>query len=269
MDVKLGTRTYRENCSTVAKAAYAEKFERFGVEKENGKASKLEYMHFRDKSTTSAKLGIRITAMSVAKPLKVALRSTDGRANASSGTGRGATSRELFPYFECPSLQQKRGIEWYARIGARKAVVDSFAYFLHNGRTYRDDVLAAFLAQLREFETAIRSSPLFASKEIIGSSLLFVYDGAANGGHAKIRWIDFAHVYEPTIGSCDCGTPANAAGRAIGSSVEAAVKTTKKKDGILKGVRNLVSIFEEIQKAGAEGTLRAHETVPENQIEIE
>ena len=59
----------------------------------------------------------------------------------------------------------------------------------------RPEVHAAFVAQLRELRTALEGSEWFGRHEVVGSSLLFVYDGeggASPAASASVKMIDFA-----------------------------------------------------------------------------
>lgn len=66
----------------------------------------------------------------------------------------------------------------------REDVIARIAYFLQQ----RDDVKAQFLQQLETFRAALATSEFFRTHEVVGSSLLFVYD---TSGRVCLKMIDF------------------------------------------------------------------------------
>ena len=180
LDIKVGTRTYVETCSAAPSARYDSKFAGFGVERTG--ASKLDYMQWRDASTTSKEFGFRVTAARIAR-------------------GDGA-------FASFPTSSEPRAA-WEAACGPPRAAELMVASFAHEAEGKpRADVVKAFISKLQELQAALSKSAVFQSREIIGSSLLFAYDAT---GRASVTWIDFAHVYEPEQGGKKDGIEAGVA----------------------------------------------------------
>jgi len=77
------------------------------------------------------------------------------------------------------------------------------------------------ISQRTTLKFQLQKSRSFAECEIIGSSLLLIFERKTN--EISVKWIDFAHVYKPSSG--------------------------KKNDGVLYGLGNLVKALEDAGKA--------------------
>lgn len=183
MDIKVGTKTYTESVSVTSAPAYVRKMrDQYGVHRRS--CSKKDYMTYRDRTSTTSTHGFRITAV------------------------RAAHGDE---FYAVPVCANSGGVAWYDAVGRDEAISRSLRYFAHDGVVCHRDVLAFFADEVDRFADALEASAFFASREFVGTSLLFVFDHRRRG--MRMKWIDFAHVYEPTRG--------------------------KKNDGVLFGARSL------------------------------
>ena len=158
-------------------------------------------MQVRETRCTTARLGFRIEAIHNGKP------------------GRSVTKEES------KSICDEAGV---------RAALTTFVA----GQSEAAAVGGAMLQRLRELRAVLGASAWFRSHEVVGSSLLFVYDQAAavvataEGGcgtcGAGVWMIDFAHTHASA-------TPlSHLSPRGEGSSG----------DGYLTGLDNLISIWE-------------------------
>jgi len=142
LDVKIGTTSVGEDASPEKRAA----------------------MEKKDRGTTTASLGLRITAM------KVYQTKTDDFKSYDKVWGKSVTET---------------------------TIVESLSKFLDNGAEIRKDLIHGFIEILRKVQAFFDGQ-----KELrfYSSSLLFLYDGKKPDGSAAprvdIRMIDFAHVHE-------------------------------------------------------------------------
>uniref|UniRef100_A0A7S0EDQ0 Kinase n=1 Tax=Hanusia phi TaxID=3032 RepID=A0A7S0EDQ0_9CRYP len=144
MDIKMGTRTFLETevlnekrrMDLLAKMVKIDPNEPTEEEKQLG-ITKLRYMQYREKLSTSQKLGFRIDAIKIHDE-------------------------------ERPSLSQEHA----KNICDVEGVHDALNVFL----CAREDVKEAMLTQLKELRNVLETSEWFMKHEIIGSSILFVFD---------------------------------------------------------------------------------------------
>jgi len=84
---------------------------------------------------------------------------------------------------------------WGMGVNGNK-MIDALKEFIENGETLRYDVIEAFMPLLHEVLIWFQSQNYY---RFYGSSLLFVYDGAAvESPVVNLRMVDFAHVAEIT-----------------------------------------------------------------------
>ncbi|KAL1132175.1 hypothetical protein AAG570_010132, partial [Ranatra chinensis] len=153
MDVKMGTRTFLEEevsnevprPDLYLKMVAVDPEAPTAREKRDQAVTKLRYMTFRERQSSTCRLGFRIEAMKF----------------------RGSP----------PVTDMKR-------VKNLEEVMDTMALFLGS----RDDVKQRLVARLNEIKSKLDHSPYFHSHEVIGSSILIVYDDSKVGA-----WlIDFA-----------------------------------------------------------------------------
>lgn len=170
MDLKIGTRTFKDSECTSAKLRpdLLEKMieidpnEPTEEERLHG-ITKLRYMSFRERMSSSATLGFRF----------------DGVKSFSAG---GAPDPDASSF-----VLSKRDT---VKIRTREEVAECLRKFLGGRR----DVQRAMLLRLRNLRAALEGNEWFETHELIGSSLLFVYDRSAAGPPAAGVWmIDFAN----------------------------------------------------------------------------
>jgi hypothetical protein len=215
IDIKLGTRSFVEDVRSEYEPQYAAKFAEYGVAAPRERCTKRAYMEWRDASTTTATLGFRVTGMAVARRA--------GDSSSSDDAASTATRRVSVPRGE-------RGLQWAQDVGLARSADLALLFFLHDGTGLRRDVADALLEQLRGFRDAAASSAFVAAHEIIGSSLLCVYDAT---GRVAVRWIDFSHAYAPRVTASGEVAPVGAVG--------------DKKDGVLHGVDALIAVVQRIR----------------------
>jgi len=217
MDIKIGQRTFQEDevsnqktrMDLLKKMMDVDPNEPTDEEKEKG-ITKLRYMRFREKQSSSRVFGFRIEAVSV-------------------------------PEEEGASLT----LSHTKKYKSKGDIISGFARFL-NGRR---DAHEQLLTRLRLIRRELDASPWFHKHEMIGTSLLFVYDtsyspragaGADADAAPKLQtglWlIDLAHC----IAHQDCHLTHRASWQA-----------GNHEDGYLFGLDNLIRIWEEM---GADGT---------------
>ncbi|EKX40360.1 hypothetical protein GUITHDRAFT_142854 [Guillardia theta CCMP2712] len=163
MDIKMGTRTFLETevvnekrrMDLLAKMIKIDPNEPTEEEKELG-ITKLRrdfrYMQYREKLSTSEKLGFRIDAIKI---------HDEERPSLSQASERQEEEEE-----------EEEEDEHAKNICDVKGVHEAFRVFLC-GRT---DVWEAMLTQLKELRKVLEASEWFMKHEIIGSSILFVFD---------------------------------------------------------------------------------------------
>jgi len=161
MDIKMGQRTFQETevsnskrrMDLLQKMIKVDPNEATDEEQEKG-ITKLRYMQFREKMSTSLSLGFRIDAIHLPDD------------------GQGTLSRD-----DARKLHSKEQVE------------ASLANFLDDHAV----VHAAILARLKELRAALEDSAWFREHELVGSSLLFAFDAANPSSSAGVWMIDFAH----------------------------------------------------------------------------
>ena len=167
-DVKLGTRSYEHDASTVGDVKYWSKMLEYGTSwcsttNNNIFPSKVDFMRWRDESTTTKAYGFRITYM------QHPTRSND----------------------------EKKGHYMYDPV----EIQQSGAYFLVCLRSFlqvgsaisaENDILHQLLKQLETLKNVLENSALFSRHNVIGSSLHIGYDYFAKK-KLFVKWIDFSH----------------------------------------------------------------------------
>lgn len=200
MDLKMGTRTFKDSeCSSLKprkdlldKMLEIDPNEPTEEERRVG-ITKLRYMTFREKLSSSASMGFRFDGV---------------RAFGPSGPDQ---EEDVF-------VLNKKDT---TKIATREQIQSCLRRYL-NGRP---DVQAELLARLVELREALRGSDWFASHDMIGSSLLFVYDRSLSsaGCTTGVWMIDFANTH-PLCPPVPCGE-----GR---------------EDGYLFGLDNLIAVWQ-------------------------
>jgi len=138
---------------------------------EDATPEKREAMEKKDRGTTTASLGIRITAMKVYQTKSGDFKSYD------KAWGKNVTEQ---------------------------TIVQSLQTFLDNGEEIRKDLIDGFLEILRKVQAFFEGQ---RELRFYSSSLLFLYDGKKpeKNPRVDIRMIDFAHVHEIKDGGRDDG----------------------------------------------------------------
>ncbi|KAH9260862.1 hypothetical protein BASA81_001329 [Batrachochytrium salamandrivorans] len=166
MDVKLGFRSYKQDCSNEAKTSYFEKYLALANNNhvEGGKhwlnlppnqrvLGKRDYLEFRDASTTSKECGFRLTALK------------HGEFSVSQDESKTVDSLVEF-----------------------SKVMERFLYSTRG--TFDSELCAGFIEELHTVLECFQDSEVFTKSDFVGTSLLFVHCN----GVPVIRWIDFANV---------------------------------------------------------------------------
>ena len=167
-DVKLGTRSFEHDASTVGDVKYWSKMLEYGTSwcsTTNDKIfpSKVDFMRWRDESTTTKAHGFRFTYM------------------------QHPTS----------SKDKMKGHYMYDPV----QIQQSDAYFLMCLRSFlqvsssvssENDILYQLLEQLKTLENVLKNLALFSCHNVIGSSLHIGYDYFAKK-KLFVKWIDFSH----------------------------------------------------------------------------
>eukprot|EP00944_MAST-04C_sp_MAST-4C-sp1_P006891 g6891.t1 len=167
-DVKLGTRSYEHDASTVGDVKYWSKMLEYGtswrsITNKNIFPSKVDFMRWRDESTTTKAYGFRITYM------QHPTRSND----------------------------KKKGHYMYDPV----QIQQSSAYFLVCLRSFlqvdsaisaENYILHQLLKELETLKSVLENSALFSCHNVIGSSLHIGYDYFTKK-KLFVKWIDFSH----------------------------------------------------------------------------
>jgi hypothetical protein len=179
-DVKLGTRSYELNASSKGDIKYWHKMLEFGTSwkitrkgKKNVFPSKLDYMKWRDESTTTGKYGYRVTYMQ--RPLASNIMDDDG-----------SPKQSLEHYMYDPVEIQQGNIVYILQ-----CFLDFFQVKDNNSR----NMLSGFVNELLILKDVLENSLLFQSYNIIGSSIHFGYDYYKKK-YLFLQWIDFSHATE-------------------------------------------------------------------------
>jgi len=206
MDIKMGQRTYTHNKSNTKKKRMdlLEKMMKVDPneateEEQREGVTKLRYMRFREMQSSTAELGFRIEAMHVSR---------NPTAPPSDEPEQGGSS---FSKYFVP--KSKDGVEAEIRRFLKGA----------------PEAQRKFVARLREMRTKLPSSPFFGSHEVIGSSLLLVYDRA---GNASISMLDFAKTLPSDV--------------PVKHDIPYVYPSTSPEDGYLLGLEKLLSIVESV-----------------------
>lgn len=193
MDIKMGTRTFLESevsnpklrPDLYAKMIKVDPSAATAEEQKHGAVTKLRYMQFREKCSSSASLGFRIEAMRVAG--------------------------------QSPNNDLKT-------VCSRQQVMQTIANFTSNKMSIYRTLLSRIVDIRRRFE----ESRFFKHHELIGSSLLILFDDTDS---ANVWMIDFAKSFpvpDRTLSHRTAWQPGN------------------HEDGYLTGLDNLISIFQDL-----------------------
>lgn len=193
MDVKMGTRTFLESevrnpelrHDLYEKMIQIDPFEPTEDERKQAAITKLRYMQFRERGSSSASLGFRIEA----------IRRTGEPSNTD-----------------------------FKKVHTRNEVSSTIQHFVRA----QPSVCKQFHRRLQEIRKKFEASEYFKHHEIVGSSLLFIYD---SDKHANIWMIDFAkttHVPDKKITHHSPWMPGN------------------HEDGYLVGLDGLIEIMKEL-----------------------
>jgi len=159
MDIKLGERSFGTVAPNTPETAYYEKYSQFHKQLSSGRTEKIweeisdgpdgpkclsegklgkkDYLSFRDGSTTSRELGMRLTALAH-KDYKV-------------------------------SQDESRIIE------TKEKFVLTLSRFFSSHNTVDKSIIAAYITQLEAIVNAINSSKLYPKYDMVGTSLLFLH----------------------------------------------------------------------------------------------
>ena len=244
VDLKLGKRTYVASVSRKPDPRYKDKLHhQYHVNWDQIRPtlsppsseppSKLQYMDWRDRTTTSAALGFRLTAMRVTRDAEGGSQSPllSPATSTTTTTTTTTTKKCTYDFGIGPKVHA-----WvHQQSSVDNAATQSLLYFLGKGSATTTPLVFkqrawAFATALKDFALALSTSLLFQSHEIIGSSVLLCYDLVLRiDPKVSIKWIDFSHVSERN-----------------GSGGE---KGGLRPDGVLEGVENLAALFETIAKS--------------------
>lgn len=206
MDIKMGQRTYLHNKSNTKKKRLdllekmmkVDPTEATEEEKREG-ITKLRYMRFREMQSSTAELGFRIEAMHVSRD--------PAEGPQTSETAEGSSFSKYF----VPK--------------SRAGVEDEIKRFLKGS----PEAQRKFVIRLREMRERLPTSAFFARHEVIGSSLLLVYDRT---GNASISMLDFAKTMPSET--------------VIKHDVAYVYPSTSPEDGYLLGLGQLLEIVESV-----------------------
>ncbi|KAL4217034.1 hypothetical protein ACF0H5_023490 [Mactra antiquata] len=195
MDVKMGTRTFLESevmNSTLRKDLYEKMIALdpaapSAEEKQSQSITKLRYMQFRERESSTAEFGFRIEALRI--------------------TGEAPTSN-------------------LKRVKSKEQIHDVLSKFVNDRRTVQNSLLEK-LANIRE---KIENSPFFMSHELIGSSLLVMFDKI---GQCGVWVIDFSKT--------------NLIDESMEITHRLPWKLGNHEDGFLFGLDNLIQFFTDIE----------------------
>lgn len=204
MDIKLGTRTFLESevnnpkkrSDLFQKMIQLDPTEPTLKENEEKAITKLRYMQFRERESSSASLGFRID---------------------------GIKERHL------GELRKD-----FKKLKDRKELMVVFMRFLNLEKS--NIFLTKTVKRLKEIRAVVEKSPFFAGHEVIGSSLLILYDDQS----LNIFLIDFAKAIPLALDDD---------GRKIRIDHRSPWTLFNKEDGYLTGLDNLI----EVQRLCAEG----------------
>eukprot|EP00054_Salpingoeca_dolichothecata_P011304 m.62791 g.62791 ORF g.62791 m.62791 type:complete len:395 (+) comp19401_c0_seq2:130-1314(+) len=194
MDIKMGVRTFLETevkkkqprKDLLAKMVALDPDEPTEEEKENG-ITKLRYMLFRERLSSTTSLGFRIEGTKLAG---------------------------LEPRNDFKTVQTKEQV--------LTALTESF--MPSKEEKLYERVRQQFHSRLMELQDALQVSPFFSTHEIVGSSLLFIYDSSGKAGVWMIDFGKTSKVDHPLTHSVPW-------------------KLGNREDGYLIGLENLISIF--------------------------
>jgi hypothetical protein len=186
----------------------------------------IRYMQYREQCSTSASLGFRLEGIT--------------------STTNDDPSSNL--YKEAARLIRDRD-------GAFAAISGFFQG--------RKDLMHFFRVKLVDLQCRLKESEWFAGQELIGSSLLFVYDQRAEVSVSDGIESPESEGYMPIVGGVWMIDFAHShAARATPLSHEVEWKARSQEDGYLIGLRNLISVLQELldstSSANKEGN--AHNT---------
>ena len=178
MDIKLGTRTFLEDevDNPKVRADLLKKMDALDssaateAERESGGITKLRYMQFRERTSTSSTLGFRLEGLTVA----------DLVAPQTPGEGEARDSQLPSVQLEVPSK------ETLSRISTEEAIVAQLRGFVRGDAQLTE----RYLQRLRAIHSTLSACRPFSEHQFINSSLLFVHDAARQ--RCGVWMIDFS-----------------------------------------------------------------------------
>ena len=177
LDVKLGTRTFREDVSREPDVRYVSKLKAKFNSNWNSKhlPSKYDYMKYRDAKSTSSTFGFRISGGRIWKY------------EASAETPENRRKLAMFTL-----SRDARYSAWTDTCTTQeRAAYLTFAwYFRGFSENRRREVVLEFVQKIEKFRRILAGSTYARESTLVGTSLLLVYDSR---GKVDLRWIDFGN----------------------------------------------------------------------------
>jgi len=158
MDIKLGVRTFLEDevsnpkvrADLLAKMDKLDSSEATESERASGGITKLRYMQFRERASTSSSLGYRLEGLQAA-------RAGPGEANGSA-----------------PAQVDMPSKEKLSKINTEEAVEELLRRFIMADKPLKEQ----YLQRLKAIHATLSSCQMFSEHQFINTSLLFVHDAA-------------------------------------------------------------------------------------------
>jgi len=177
MDIKIGVRTFLEDevSNPKVREDLLKKMDKLdgtaatAEEREKGGITKLRYMQFRERMSTSSTLGYRVEGVHVAR----AISSRD-----SAGSGGPIPPHRM----ESEAMSK----ETLSKISTEAGVEEQLGRFISGNRALK----AQYLERLKAMHASLASCALFSEHQFINTSLLFVHDARLQ--HCGVWMIDFS-----------------------------------------------------------------------------
>lgn len=178
MDIKIGMRTFLEDevSNPKLRADLLGKMDKLDStaatveERSNGGITKLRYMQFRERMSTSSTLGYRLEGVHVARAVP---------SRASSGDNGGP----IMPHrLESEAMSK----ETLSKISTEAGAEEQLGRFISGNKA----LTAKYLERLQAIHASLASCPLFNEHQFINTSLLFVHDAGMQ--RCGVWMIDFS-----------------------------------------------------------------------------
>ena len=171
MDIKLGTRTFLESevdnpsvrDDLLKKMDALDSTAATETERESGGITKLRYMQFRERTSTSSTLGFRLEGLTVAD---LVLPQANGAAGDGGDGGEACGSQVASVQLEVPSK------EILSKISTEEGVLAQLRGFVRGDAQLKE----LYLQRLRAIQSTLSACRAFSEHQFINSSLLFVHD---------------------------------------------------------------------------------------------